>query len=94
MRHYGFLSNASKAKSLEKARKSLKVKHEATMDKAARKEAALQRLLGLCHAEGTHRCPCCKTGVMVRVGILPASRAPPTAGEELKNVVWLDSVNQ
>ncbi|NJN33186.1 MAG: IS91 family transposase [Saprospiraceae bacterium] len=46
LRHYGFLSNASKGKSLAKARQSLGVKAQATLDKAARRAAARERLLG------------------------------------------------
>ena len=87
IRHYGFLSNASKAKSLEKARKSLKVKAAAAMDKAARKAAAMQRLLG----QNPNRCACCKTGTMVRVGILPANRAPPNTDDEWSKVMWIES---
>jgi hypothetical protein len=86
MRHYGFLSNASKQKSLEKARKALKVKAQITLDKAARREAARQKLLG----QNPDLCPCCKKGKMLRVGILPPSRAPPNAGEELKNALFFD----
>jgi hypothetical protein len=84
MRHYGFLSNASKQKSLAKARQSLKVKAQAILDKAARREAARQRLLG----QHPNLCPCCKTGKMRRVGILPPCRAPPNVGEELKNALF------
>jgi hypothetical protein len=86
MRHYGFLSNAAKQKSLEKARKSLKVKAQMTLDKAARREAARQRLLG----QHPNLCPFCKTGKMLRVGILPPCRAPPNVGEELKNALFFD----
>jgi hypothetical protein len=86
LRHYGFLSNASKGKSLAKARKALKVKTEQTLDKAARKELARQRLLG----QNPNRCPCCKEGTLKRIGILPPTRAPPIAGEELKNVIWVE----
>jgi hypothetical protein len=85
MRHYGFLSNAAKQKSLAKARQSLKVKAQITLDKAVRREAARQRLLG----QNPNLCPCCKTGAMQRIGILPPCRAPPMAGEELKNAIWI-----
>jgi Putative transposase len=40
IRHYGFLSNAAKTKSLEKARQSLNVQNQKRMDKAERREAA------------------------------------------------------
>ena len=85
IRHYGFLSNASKTKSLEKARKSLGVHNQARMDRAARRELARQRLLG----QNANRCGCCKVGTLHRIGILPPTRAPPVAGEELKNVIWI-----
>jgi Putative transposase len=84
MRHYGFLSNAAKGKALQKARVSLKVKWEAKRDRAARREAAKQRLLG----SNPNQCRCCKVGTMVTVGVLPPARAPPAVGDELKNVVW------
>jgi Putative transposase/Transposase zinc-binding domain len=84
MRHYGFLSNAAKGKALEKARISLKVKAAAKRDRAARRELARQRLLGM----NPNQCRCCKVGTLVRVGVLPPSRAPPVAGDELKNVIW------
>jgi hypothetical protein len=86
LRHYGFLSNAAKRKSLALARKALKVKQEAILDKAARREAARQRLMG----QNPHLCPCCKEGTMQRIGILPPTRAPPQEGEELKNAIWID----
>ena len=86
MRHYGFLSNASKGKSLAKARLSLKVKAQEKRDKAARKAAAMERLLG----QNPNSCPCCKAGTMMRVGILPPSRAPPV-NTELDNVIWIEA---
>ncbi len=82
IRHYGFLSNAAKGKSLEKARQSLGMKAQIKRDKAARKEEAMRRMLGeSCHSGGTNQCPCCKDGTMVRVGLIPAlsrARSPPT----------------
>ncbi len=85
IRHYGFLSNAAKTKSLEMARRSLKVQNQKRMDKAAQREAARQRLLG----QNPNQCPCCKAGTMQRIGVLPPSRAPPQEGEDLKNALWL-----
>jgi hypothetical protein len=73
IRHYGFLSNASKAKSLAAARKSLAVKAQQRSDRATRKALARERLLG----QNPDRCTCCKTGTMQRVAILPPTRAPP-----------------
>ena len=93
LRHYGFLSNAAKGKSLQKARKALKVKQTALLDKAARRAAAKERLLG----QQPNRCPCCKTGTLIRIGLLPPmahqaesmGRAPPVEGAELKDVIWV-----
>jgi Putative transposase len=86
IRHYGFLSNAAKGKVLAKARASLKVKTEGKRDKAARREAARQRLLGL----NRRQCRCCKVGTLVTVGVLLPARAPPDVGNELKHVIWLE----
>jgi hypothetical protein len=86
IRHYGFLSNAAKGKALAKARIALKVKAEAKRDKAARRELARQRLLGM----NPRQCRCCKVGTMVTVGVLTPARAPPVVGCELKNVIWTE----
>jgi hypothetical protein len=44
--------------------------------------------------QNPNRCPCCKEGTLKRIGILPPTRAPPIAGEELKeelkNVIWVE----
>ncbi|MDZ7880427.1 MAG: hypothetical protein U5L45_22310 [Saprospiraceae bacterium] len=56
------------------------------IDRAARKALAQERLLG----QHPNRCPCCQTGTMRRVGILPPSRAPPSEDNTLQSVVWLD----
>ena len=85
IRHYGFLSNASKAKSLAAARKSLGLQAQIRSDRAARKALARERLLG----EYPERCRCCDVGTMQRVGILPPSRAPPSAEPILKTVIWI-----
>jgi hypothetical protein len=96
IRHYGFLSNAAKGKSLAKARLSLKMKAQIKRDKVARKEEALRRMLGeFCHSVGTNRCRCCQEGMMICVGMIPAqsrARSPPaqnTEGVEMNQVVWL-----
>ena len=88
LRHYGFLSNASKGKSLEKARQALGVRQQMCLDKAQRKALARERLLG----QNPNQCRCCKTGTMQLVGFLPPVRPPPTAvrdKQDLSNVVWL-----
>ena len=88
LRHYGFLSNASKGKSLAKARQSLGVRQQMCLDKAQRKALARERLLG----QNPNQCRCCKTGTMQLVGFLPPVRPPPTAThdkQDLSNVVWI-----
>jgi hypothetical protein len=84
IRHFGFLSNASKTKSLAAARKSLGLKAQERSDRAARKALARERLLG----QNPDRCSCCNVGTMLRVGVLPATRAPPSSETDLKNAVW------
>jgi Putative transposase/Transposase zinc-binding domain len=84
IRHYGFLSNASKTKSLAAARKSLGLKAQERSDRAARKILARERLLG----QNPDRCTCCKSGTMQRVGVLPPTRAPPNSETALQHAVW------
>ena len=60
VRQYGFLSNASKSKSLQEARLALGEKIKRLLTRKERKEKALQRLFG----EKENRCPCCKKGIM------------------------------
>jgi hypothetical protein len=84
LRHFGFLSNASKSKSLAAARKSLNLKAQELSDRAARKALARERLFG----QNPDRCSCCKVGTMQRVAILPPTRAPPTTDNRLENAVW------
>jgi hypothetical protein len=84
IRHFGFLSNASKSKSLAAARKSLGLKAQERSDRATRKALARERLLG----QNPDQCRCCKKGTMLRVAILPPSRAPPTSETLLQHAVW------
>jgi hypothetical protein len=84
IRHYGFLSNASKTKSLAAARKSLGLKAQQRSDRATRKRLALERLLG----QHPDRCTSCKSGTMQRVGVLPPTRAPPSGESVLQFAVW------
>ena len=86
IRHYGFLSNAAKGKSLN-------MKAQIKRDRVARKEEALRRMLG----EKPNRCRCCQEGTMIRMGMIPPNsraRSPPTEGgiilsEGMNRVVWL-----
>jgi hypothetical protein len=84
MRHYGLLSNASKAKSLTAARKSLGVQAYERRDRSMRKALARERLLG----QNPDRCSCCNQGTMQRVGVLPPTRAPPSDETLLQHAVW------
>ncbi len=71
IRHYGFLSNRNKARSLQRCRKllgKLKIKTIKTL------EDLIFELSGLKY----HLCPVCARGQMIEVGILePVSHAPP-----------------
>ena len=75
VRTYGFLSNASKARSLALARRSLGEKQRALLTRAERKEVALQRLFP--EGRRTDRCPSCQKGRMVTVHVWACGRPPP-----------------
>jgi hypothetical protein len=85
IRHYGFLSNGVKTKALAKARQSLGLQVQKRLDRAARKQEAIRRLLG----QNPNLCPCCKQGTMQRIGSLPRVRSPPIPGQELTAAIWL-----
>ncbi|SOE20132.1 Transposase zinc-binding domain-containing protein [Spirosomataceae bacterium TFI 002] len=74
VRHFGFIANASKAKSIKTARQALHVKQKELLDKAERRSLAKQRLF----KKEADKCPCCKTGVMRTMEILSPARAPPS----------------
>jgi len=74
VRYYGFISNASKAKSIALARRSLGQKHQSLLSRSLRKEKAIQRLTGL---QNMYQCPCCKKGIMKKLMTLPMNRPPP-----------------
>jgi Putative transposase/Transposase zinc-binding domain len=74
IRHYGFLSNAVKAKSLALARRSLKVTAPPRMTAQEVKQAALTRLFKDKACDKT--CGHCQAGVMVVIAHLPPIRAP------------------
>jgi hypothetical protein len=75
VRHFGFIANASKAKSIKAARQALHVKQKELLNKAERRTLAKQRLF----KKEADQCPCCKQGRMVTIEVLSAARAPPTA---------------
>lgn len=74
VRSFGFIANASKAKSIKAARQALHVKQKELLHKAERRTLAKQRLF----KKEVDRCPCCKVGKMVTVEVLSAARAPPS----------------
>jgi len=74
IRHFGFISNASKAKSIAQARKALGVRIGQLLTKSERKGLAIFRLFG------THQldaCPQCKKGKMHVVFGINKNRPPP-----------------
>jgi hypothetical protein len=80
MRHYGILSNSLKTKALEACRNSLEP-HRPRAPKVKKtrqeiRELARQRLWG---ERDPQQCPCCQTGRLVRIGLVPPqARAPPS----------------
>ena len=75
MRQYGFLSNASKAKSLALARKALGQKEKQLLSKAERKELAIKRLF----KERARKCPCCEVGILKPLHELLSNKDPPAS---------------
>ena len=73
IRHFGFLSNAVKTKSLNLAKLSLQNKRHIALTKAERKAFAKLRLFGF----DKKNCPCCGKGTMVTVEIWMANKDPP-----------------
>jgi len=80
IRHYGFLANASKKKSLGLARLSLHVCNVAARSRAARKELAIQRLF----KQNARQCPCCRKGQMITMDIIAPNKDPPVSITRLK----------
>jgi len=73
IRHFGFLSNSVKTKSLTLAKLALTNKRHLTLSKAERRAYAELRLFGL----PTRLCPCCGKGQMVTIDIWEANKDPP-----------------
>jgi hypothetical protein len=87
VRQYGFLSNASKAQSLQMARRALGVKIQELLfrqllTRKERKELAKKRLFG----EKTDTCPCCKKGKMILWMGWEQNKAPPSL-EKLEQIL-------
>ena len=73
IRHYGFLANASKRKSLQLARRSLNVKHLEALTRKERKALAIERLF----ATKEHRCTSCGKGQLVTMDVFLPNKDPP-----------------
>ncbi len=73
IRHYGILANASKKKSLQLARASLKTIQFIALTKKQRRELAKQRIF----SDNVNMCPCCGKGIMTAKGIWPKNKDPP-----------------
>ncbi len=74
VRYFGFIANATKAKSISIARQALKVKHHKLLNKQQRKQLALLRLFG---TTDINQCPCCKKGRMEMIITINKNRPPP-----------------
>ncbi len=73
IRHYGFLSNACKAKSIAQARKSLSAKNRTLLTRVQRKALAIERLFNA----AVDQCPCCTKGKMKIIMAFGCNKAPP-----------------
>jgi site-specific recombinase XerD len=75
MRHYGILSNAAKAQALAACRQALGMP---PVVPSSRKELLALALAKLRQRYQWDKCPCCKEGRRIRIGLVPAQcRAPP-----------------
>lgn len=81
VRQYGFLSNASKAKNLAKARRALGEKTRRLLTRKERKAVAEKRLF----AQKAHQCPCCKKGKMVVITDWERNKSPPVWVCQMQN---------
>jgi hypothetical protein len=73
IRHYGFLANASKKKSLSLAKKALSISNDINLTKAQRKELAISRMF----SNQANRCPYCQTGTMIIREVFAPNKDPP-----------------
>jgi hypothetical protein len=77
MRHFGILANSTKRCALAACRIALGVVSAPDVcapSRAERRRLARIKLIG---NQSTQICPCCKTGHMHSIGIIPPQRAPP-----------------
>jgi len=77
VRQYGFLSNATKAKSLRQARMALGAKVHQLLTRSERKKLAKKQLFG----DKIDVCPCCQKGKMVTCIVWERNKAPPFLDE-------------
>lgn len=79
VRQFGFVSNASKKKSIALARASLAVKQKELLTKAERKRLAKTRLF----KHRVHKCPCCQVGELQTITSWLGNKDPPTSDHQL-----------
>jgi len=72
VRQYGFTSNASKAKSINKARVALGQRMVILLIRKERKDKAKLRIFGQ-----PNQCPLCKMGKMETIGTMDGNKDPP-----------------
>jgi len=72
-RQYGFLANATKAKSLNTARIALATKVKKLLSRKERKTMAIQRIF----STSVNQCPCCKKGEMGIIDQWKRNKSPP-----------------
>lgn len=73
IRHYGFLANASKKKSLKAARTALNLLSAAALTRAERKQLAIQRIFGI----NGKTCSSCYKGRMITTDVIAPNKDPP-----------------
>lgn len=76
IRQFGFLANSCKGRDLARARKALGLKQRQLLSKAQRQTLAKERLFD----QQTDRCPCCRQGQMVIIGVFAPNKDPPLLG--------------
>ena len=81
IRQFGFLSNATKKKSIEQARASLGQRQAALLTRNERKALAKLRVFG----SKIHQCPACKIGKMLVVEQWQRNKSPP---------IWIISLDK
>ena len=83
VRQYGFTSNASKAKSINKARLALGQRLVILLVRKERKELAKLRIFG-----ESNQCPSCKTGKMETIETEEGNKDPPFVTNPFTFIKW------